>query len=97
MVMNKIVKRFKKKLKWEIEQEMKTRLNSAYGKSVYKMTQLEALDQIKKLQEEKKDLIKENERLHGVIQHLTRELDEAEEHAYAMQEKLSTMLQERRF
>lgn len=50
---------------------------------------------------EKRDRIRvledENERLHDVIQHLTRELDEAEEHAFALQEKLSSLLQTNQF
>lgn len=47
---------------------------------------IEKVDRIKELE-------KENERLHDVIRHLTRELDEAEQHAFALQEKLSTLLQ----
>ena len=50
---------------------------------------------------EKRDRIRilenENARLHDVIQHLTRELDEAEEHAFALQEKLSSLLQTNQF
>lgn len=50
---------------------------------------------------EKRDRIRvledENERLHDVIQHLTRELDEAEEHTFALQEKLSSLLQTNQF
>ena len=35
----------------------------------------------------------ENERLHKIIEDLTRDLDEAEEHAFCMQEKISTLMQ----
>ena len=75
-------------------QHEKLLLNSLYGKGAF---DLSLLEQVKKLQEDKKKLKQEIERLHGVIQHLTRELDEAEEHAFCMQEKLSQLAEKVRF
>ena len=65
-----------------------------YGKGV---TELSLLEQVKKLQEVKQQMKQEIERLHGIIQQLTRELDEAEEHAFCMQEKLSQLMEKERF
>lgn len=58
---------------------------------------LRKYDTIKRQAMEINKLKEENERLHGVIQQLTRELDEAEEHAFAQQEKLSELLKKVRF
>lgn len=58
---------------------------------------LRKLDALQRAQKENVKLREENERLHEVIMHLTRELDEAEEHAFAMQEKLSQLLEKERF
>ena len=62
----------------------------------YSFANLDLLDQVKKLQEDKKEMRLEIERLHGVIQQLTRELDEAEVHAFCMQEKLSQLMKKER-
>ena len=59
--------------------------------------QQSARNRIEQLYDRCKKLEEENERLHDVIRHLTRELDEAEEHAFAMQEKLSQLLEKERF
>lgn len=56
-----------------------------------------ARNRIEQLYDRCKKLEEENERLHDVIRHLTRELDEAEEHAFAQQEKLSQLLEKERF
>ena len=56
-----------------------------------------ARNRIEQLYDRCKKLEEENERLHDVIRHLTRELDEAEEHAFAQQEKLSQLLGKERF
>ena len=61
------------------------------------MTELEILKRINFLEYRNKKLNEENERLHGVIQELTRELDEAEQSAFAMQEKLSSLMEKVRF
>lgn len=62
-----------------------------YGRNLRK------LDALQRAQNENLKLREENERLHEVISYLTRELDEAEEHAFAMQEKLSHLLEKERF
>lgn len=59
--------------------------------------QQSARNRIEQLYDRCKKLEEENERLHDVIRHLTRELDEAEEHAFAQQEKLSQLLGKERF
>lgn len=59
--------------------------------------QQSARNRIEQLYDRCKKLEEENERLHDVIRHLTRELDEAEEHAFAQQEKLSQLLEKERF
>lgn len=59
--------------------------------------QQSARNRIEQLYDRCKKLEQENERLHDVIRHLTRELDEAEEHAFAQQEKLSQLLEKERF
>ena len=56
-------------------------------------TPLKRLDRVKMLEQKTVDQKKEIETLHGIIQQLTRELDEAEEHAYVMQEKISTLME----
>lgn len=61
------------------------------------MDKLKRLDRIKLLENKNRILNEENERLHGVIQELTRELDEAEQNAFAMQEKLSSLMEKVRF
>ena len=58
---------------------------------------LRKLDTLQRAQKENVKLREENERLHEVIRYLTRELDESEEHAFAMQEKLSQLLEKERF
>ena len=58
---------------------------------------LRKLDALQRAQKENVKLREENDRLHEVIRYLTRELDEAEEHAFAMQEKLSQLLEKERF
>lgn len=54
---------------------------------------LKRYDKIQEYKEKLKEKDKEIERLSGIIQQLTRDLDEAEEHAYVMQEKLSQYME----
>lgn len=58
--------------------------------------QQSARNRIEQLYDRCKKLEQENERLHDVIRHLTRELDEAEEHAFVVQEKLSSLMEKER-
>ena len=71
--------------------------SGSYGLNGKGAFDLSLLEQVKKLQVEKIKMKEEIERLHGVIQQLTRELDDAEEHAFCMQEKLSQLMEKEWF